>query len=127
MKYSFIAQHKKTWPIDLMCRVLGIKRNGYYRFQLVQSLKKDDPTHAEMLEKVKEIAKDSNHSYGERRIKKALNDLSFGVFQVTCRVDYPAFLKFSYCLSGLRHTVSGKSQFLVLPLQRLGFLDLAAS
>ena len=60
MKYSFIAQHKKTWPIDLMCRVLGIKRNGYYRFQLVQSLKKDDPTHAEMLEKVKEIAKDSN-------------------------------------------------------------------
>jgi len=79
MKYSFIAQHKKTWPIDLMCRVLGIKRNGYYRFQLVQSLKKDDPTHAEMLEKVKEIAKDSNHSYGERRIKKALNDLSFPV------------------------------------------------
>ena len=38
VKYLFIAQHKKTWPIDLMCRVLGVKRNGYYCFQPQQTL-----------------------------------------------------------------------------------------
>ena len=24
MKYAFITQYKKTWPVDLMCRLLGV-------------------------------------------------------------------------------------------------------
>tara|TARA_B110000977_G_scaffold7356_1_gene10126 strand:+ start:527 stop:748 length:222 start_codon:yes stop_codon:yes gene_type:complete len=28
-----IAQHKKTWPVDLMCRLLGVTRGGYYSYQ----------------------------------------------------------------------------------------------
>jgi hypothetical protein len=32
VKYVFIAQHKKTWPIDLMCRVLGATRSGFYGY-----------------------------------------------------------------------------------------------
>lgn len=62
-----------------MCRVLGLKRNGYYSHQKTQLLKVEDPYHAEMLEAVKDIAESSNHSYGERRMKKALNALSFPV------------------------------------------------
>jgi len=62
-----------------MCRVLDVKRNGYYLFQRTQSLKIEDPNHVEMLEWVKEIAKSSHYSYGERRMKKALNALSFPV------------------------------------------------
>jgi hypothetical protein len=54
-----------------MCRVLGVQRNGYYSFQRTQSLKIEDPDHAEMLEWVKEIAESSHYSYGERRMKKA--------------------------------------------------------
>ena len=34
MKYAFITQHRKTWPVDPMCRVLGVKRNSYYRYCL---------------------------------------------------------------------------------------------
>lgn len=49
MKYSFIAQHKKTWPINLMYRVLGVKRNGYYCFQTRNRDKPEDPEHNEML------------------------------------------------------------------------------
>jgi len=79
MKYSFIALHKKTWPIDLMCRVLGVKRNGYYSYQKNQSRKVDDPYHAEMIEWVKDIAESSNHTYGERRMQKALNALHYPV------------------------------------------------
>jgi transposase InsO family protein len=62
-----------------MCRVLGVKRNGYYSFQRTQSLKVEDPNHAEMLEWVEDIAESSHYSYGERRMKKALNALGFPV------------------------------------------------
>ena len=62
-----------------MCRVLGVKRNGYYSFQRTQSLKIEDPDHAEMLEWVSDIAESSYYSYGERRMKKALNALGFPV------------------------------------------------
>jgi putative transposase len=79
VKYSFIALHKKAWPIDVMCRVLGVKRNGYYGYQKTQSLKIEDPNHAEMLEWVKEIAESSRYSYGTRRMQKALNALCFPV------------------------------------------------
>jgi putative transposase len=30
VKYSFITQHKNTYPIRLMCQVLGVSRNDYY-------------------------------------------------------------------------------------------------
>ena len=30
---SFIAQHKKTWPVDVMCQLIGINRYSYYSYQ----------------------------------------------------------------------------------------------
>ena len=33
MKYSFITQHKNAYPITLQCQVLGVSRNGYYRYE----------------------------------------------------------------------------------------------
>ncbi len=30
MRYRFIDQHKKVWPIYLMCDVLGVSRSGYH-------------------------------------------------------------------------------------------------
>jgi hypothetical protein len=29
VKYLFVDQHKKSWPVDLMCRLLGVTRGGY--------------------------------------------------------------------------------------------------
>lgn len=79
MKYRFIAQHKKTWPIDLMCRVLGVKRSGYYNYQQQQAKQVDDPLHDEMLECVKKIVIGSDYTYGSRRVKKAMNALSYPI------------------------------------------------
>ncbi len=78
MKYSFITQHKNAWPIALQCRVLGISRNGYYQYRKTVG-KPTDPEHQEMLEWVKKIAKSSKYSYGSRRMKEALNALSYPV------------------------------------------------
>ncbi len=33
VKYSFITQHKNTYPISLQCQVLGVSRSGYYNYQ----------------------------------------------------------------------------------------------
>ena len=30
MKFTFIEQHASTWPVNVMCRMLGVSRSGYY-------------------------------------------------------------------------------------------------
>ncbi len=79
MKYSFIIQHKNTYPISLQCQVLGVHRSGYYNYRTNIANKPDDPEHQEMLEWVEDIAESSGYSYGSRRMKKALNALGFPV------------------------------------------------
>jgi len=79
VKYSFITQHKNTYPISLQCQVLGVNRSGYYHYQVNVANRPDDPEHQEMLEWVEDIAESSGYSYGSRRMKKALNALGFPV------------------------------------------------
>jgi putative transposase len=62
-----------------MCRLLGVQSHNYYSYQKRQTDKPDDLRHQEMLEWVKDIAKFSDNTYGERRIQKVLNTLSFPV------------------------------------------------
>lgn len=79
MKYAFIAQHKKTWPVDVMCRILGVRRNGFYRYWARNGVASKGPEQEEILEAVKKIAKASKHSYGSRRMQEALNGLGYPV------------------------------------------------
>jgi putative transposase len=78
VKYLFIAQHKKTWPVDLMCRLLGVTRGGYYGYQRSRD-EAESYYQQELLEVVREIAIATDDSYGSRRMKKALNILSYPV------------------------------------------------
>ena len=79
MKYAFITQHKNTYPISLQCEVLGVSRQGYYHYNKVTANKQQTAEHQEMLEWIKEIAVLTDFSYGSRRMKKALNTLSYAV------------------------------------------------
>lgn len=79
MKYAFITRYKKTWPVDLMCRLLGVSRNAYYRYCKRKRTEQPDPEHRNMLDAVKEISESSGHSYGTRRMKRALRALGYGV------------------------------------------------
>jgi putative transposase len=79
VKYSFITQHKNTYPISLQCQVLGVRRSGYYHYQANQAGRPNNSKHQEMLEWVKRIAESSDNSYGSRRMKNALNALSYPV------------------------------------------------
>ena len=62
-----------------MCHVLGVKTNNYYSYQKRNVDKINDPTHQEMLDLIKDIAKFSDNTYGSRRIKVVLNALSFPI------------------------------------------------
>ena len=79
MKYSFITRHKNTYPIRLMCQVLGVKRPCYYHYRRYGENRPVDPEHQEMLEWVKDIHKASKESYGSRRMKIALGMLGCAV------------------------------------------------
>ncbi|MEJ1340411.1 MAG: IS3 family transposase [Candidatus Sedimenticola sp. (ex Thyasira tokunagai)] len=70
---------KNAYSISLQCHVLGVSRNGYYRYQRVQMSRPDDPVHQEMLEWVVDIAKSSDYTCGSRRMKEALNVLGYPV------------------------------------------------
>jgi transposase InsO family protein len=79
VKYAFITQHKNAYPISLQCQVLGVSRNGYYQYIKRLLNRSVDPEHEELLEWVKDIAESSKYTYGSRRMKKALNTLSYPV------------------------------------------------
>jgi len=79
VKYAFITQYKNTYPVCLMCQVLGVTRQCYYQYQRNRENKPVDPEHQEMLRLIKEVAKASDDTYGSRRMKKALNALGFPI------------------------------------------------
>ena len=62
-----------------MCHVLGVRSNNYYSYQKRNINKQVAPAHEEMIDWVKDIAKFSDNTYGERRIQKVLNALSYPV------------------------------------------------
>lgn len=79
MKYRFITRYKKTWPVTVMCQVLGVYRSGYYHFERLEKIRQPDQRHMELIEWVVKIAKASDFTYGVRRMKKALNCLGYPV------------------------------------------------
>jgi putative transposase len=68
-----------------MCRLLGVTRNGYYSFWKRKGNSCGEQNHRELLEAVRDIAKASDNSYGSRRIKRALNALSYPVSRQKAR------------------------------------------
>ena len=63
--------------MKMLCRVMGVSRNGFYDY-LRRQERDPDPEHEEKLGWVKDLAKASDHTYGSRRMAKALRALGYG-------------------------------------------------
>ena len=61
----------------MLCRMMGVSRNGFYDY-LRRQERDPDPEHEEKLGWVKDLAKASDHTYGSRRMAKALRALGYG-------------------------------------------------
>lgn len=62
-----------------MCRLMGINKNSYYSYKRRHQDKPISPEHLEMLDWVRNISESSDHTYGSRRIRNALNALGYPV------------------------------------------------
>ena len=84
LRYRFIAQERKAYPVKLLCRLLGVSRGGFYAY-LRRQEREPDPKRTEKLACVRHLAKASDHTYGSRRMAKGLRALGYAVGRYQAR------------------------------------------
>lgn len=67
MRFLFMKAHAHEFSIERMSKVFKVSRNGYYKFLLSKPSKRSKENE-ELLEKIKEIHKDSRQTYGSPRV-----------------------------------------------------------
>ena len=71
MKHAWITEHRDSFPIALMCELLGVSRSGYY-----DSIDRPTSPRAERTAKIRESVQqvfDENHAiYGAAKVTKTL-------------------------------------------------------
>ena len=71
MRYRFIDQHRRVWPIAIMCKVLQVSRGGFYgwhrRPQSLQAKRR-----CALTVKIKAVHEQSRQTYGSPRVHREL-------------------------------------------------------
>lgn len=70
-RYRFILAERATYPIALLCRVLGVARSGYYAW-LGRGNSARQQANLVLLERIRSIHADSRQTYGSPRVHAAL-------------------------------------------------------
>jgi putative transposase len=67
MKFAFIAKHRSIWPVAWLCEALGVSRCGFHAWlnRSPSQLARYDEA---LLDKIKDSFKDSDRTYGARRV-----------------------------------------------------------
>ncbi|MDY6974473.1 MAG: IS3 family transposase, partial [Thermodesulfobacteriota bacterium] len=68
-----MRQHKKAYPITVLCRVMEVSRSGYYKYLKTMYENKIDPDF-ELIARVRQIHSDTRGNYGSRRMSSQLKD-----------------------------------------------------
>ncbi|MGE7415093.1 IS3 family transposase [Methylobacterium tarhaniae] len=69
--FAFIEQHATTWPVRLMCRVLGVSPSGYYGWRSRPESARS-ASNRQLLEDVQRIHAGHQRRYGSPRVHAAL-------------------------------------------------------
>jgi putative transposase len=71
--YRFVRDHRKRFPVEVMCQVLGVSRSGYYAWQKrPESRRKQQDS--SLKSRIRTIHKQSRGTYGSIRIHQELRD-----------------------------------------------------
>jgi len=73
MRYQFIDEQKKAWPVTLMCGVLGVSRSGYYDWT-ARGLSQRVRSNNELERRIRMIFADHRQRYGAPRIANTLHN-----------------------------------------------------
>lgn len=71
MRYAFISAEKANYPLTLLCRVMKVASSGFYAW-LAAGKTKRQLENEKLIPLVREISRESDRTYGERRIAEAL-------------------------------------------------------
>src|SRR5690606_24287159 len=68
--FGFIDEHASAYPIQILCRVLGVSRSGYYAWKRRQSMPESEPTKEarRLLVEITAFHQASHRTYGAPRI-----------------------------------------------------------
>ncbi len=77
MRYRFVNDCQRQFPVSLLCRVLGVSKSGFYGWLKVPYGRRM-VEEAELEKAVLELFEESRRTYGSRRIRKALNRRKIG-------------------------------------------------
>jgi len=73
MKYVFMRDHRGAFPVDLMCRSLGVGSSGFYAWlKRPESPRRRD--NLRLLTEIKAVYRKSRKTYGSPRIYAELNE-----------------------------------------------------
>lgn len=70
MRFSWIRAEEATWPVRLMCRVLGVSPSGFYAWKHLA--KEPKPRDLALRAKIQEIHRKSRGAYGSPRVHAEL-------------------------------------------------------
>jgi putative transposase len=82
VKYAFITEHKKTWPVAIMCRVLNVHSSNYYahlKAQLSESAQQQAASQAHLENAIRRTVTASKQCYGRTRVTTELNKQGIAV------------------------------------------------
>jgi transposase InsO family protein len=71
-KYAFVAAQASSYPVKVVCRVLGLARSGYYRWKQ-QSTSNHAEQDARLTTHITTIFRDSRRTYGSPRVHASLH------------------------------------------------------
>lgn len=73
MRYRFIDEHKKAWPVNLMCGVLSVSRSGYYDWTGREPSRREQSNRV-LDRRIREIFAHHRQRYGAPRVTEVLDD-----------------------------------------------------
>jgi len=73
VKFGFVAKHRGTWPVDVVCEALGVSRSGFYAWR-TRPVSERARTDALILVTVRTSFLLSDRTYGARRMVDDVRD-----------------------------------------------------
>jgi putative transposase len=80
MRFNFIQQHRRRWPVRLMCKLLQVSPGGFYRKRPPSARQKRA---AELTEKIRGVHQRSRQTYGSPRVTVELKQQGIAVCENT--------------------------------------------
>ena len=71
MKFAFIQEHRRRWPVSVTCRVLRVARSGFYAWRKRKPSRRWQ-RQQRLLEKIRIVHRQNRALYGSPRVHRAL-------------------------------------------------------